>query len=293
MIAQTTSTHREPTAATLRAAKAAANSPHALVNLIRFVGSLQRQIPNSEVTHLTLIKDQQDLEYARILLEAIRNGNEGPSTSSETLNDLERTLNRIEERMSTLSEQDTSIFSISSSPPTPISDPKDSPTVSPLPLPSEARNLSSRSSIIRQRTSVQEYLRRRIEEDRQGGEIGLLPLKIPIKPIRKEDRDILFSGVKGGMGSARLHEELGGQLADMSHRLKLNAVHFANSLEEEKASLDTSTDVLEKNLTATRQSKSNLSKVSKKGRGTTCMTLGVVILVMLLFMWTYMVIRFT
>lgn len=31
----------------------------------------------------------------------------------------------------------------------------------------------------------------------------------------------------------------------MSHRLKLNALHFANSLEDEKAMLDTSTEVLE------------------------------------------------
>lgn len=31
----------------------------------------------------------------------------------------------------------------------------------------------------------------------------------------------------------------------MSHRLKLNAVHFANSLEDEKSLLDTSTEVLE------------------------------------------------
>lgn len=31
----------------------------------------------------------------------------------------------------------------------------------------------------------------------------------------------------------------------MSHRLKLNAVHFANSLESEKSLLDSSTDVLE------------------------------------------------
>jgi len=65
------------------------------------------------------------------------------------------------------------------------------------------------------------------------------------------------------MGSAQLHEELGGQLADvsllsgsrysmtngqMSHRLKLNAVHFANSLEDEKSLLDTSTEVLESKL---------------------------------------------
>ena len=34
----------------------------------------------------------------------------------------------------------------------------------------------------------------------------------------------------------------------MSHRLKLNAVHFANSLEDEKSLLDTSTEVLESKL---------------------------------------------
>jgi hypothetical protein len=34
----------------------------------------------------------------------------------------------------------------------------------------------------------------------------------------------------------------------MSHRLKLNAVHFANSLEDEKSLLDTSTQVLDSKL---------------------------------------------
>jgi hypothetical protein len=36
--------------------------------------------------------------------------------------------------------------------------------------------------------------------------------------------------------------------SQMSHRLKLNAVHFANSLEDEKSLLDTSTEVLESKL---------------------------------------------
>lgn len=96
----------------------------------------------------------------------------------------------------------------------------------------------------------------------------------------------------------------------MSHRLKLNAVHFANSLEDEKSLVDSSTDVLEsklrhlsqklpgsdevaENLSATRSSKKSLSTVSSKGRGTTCMTLGIVILVLIIFIWTYMLIRFT
>jgi hypothetical protein len=36
--------------------------------------------------------------------------------------------------------------------------------------------------------------------------------------------------------------------SQMSHRLKLNAVHFANSLEDEKSLLDTSTEILESKL---------------------------------------------
>lgn len=64
-------------------------------------------------------------------------------------------------------------------------------------------------------------------------------------------------GGAGAIGASQLHEELGGQLADvsratsicltiqMSHQLKLNAIHFSNSLEEEKALLQSSQDVLE------------------------------------------------
>jgi hypothetical protein len=41
--------------------------------------------------------------------------------------------------------------------------------------------------------------------------------------------------------------------SQMSHRLKLNAVHFANSLEDEKSLLDTSTEVLESKLNFSHQ----------------------------------------
>ena len=67
--------------------------------------------------------------------------------------------------------------------------------------------------------STEEYLRRRIQEDQQGGEAGLLPLKSRVAPQKPKpnDRDELLrgSGAGIGMGSAQLHEELGGQLADV------------------------------------------------------------------------------
>jgi hypothetical protein len=104
----------------------------------------------------------------------------------------------------------------------------------------------------------------------------------------------------------------------MSHQLKLNAVHFSNSLEAEKALLDNSQSTLESefrirhsiaqsssyerhtyaelildNLVATKSSKKTLSAVSRKSRGTTCITIGVVALVLIIFVWTYMLIKFT
>lgn len=119
--------------------------------------------------------------------------------------------------------------------------------------------------VLRKRVlNTEQYLRTRLAEDREGDEAGLLPLKIQAqKADAPNERDSLLGGARPGMGSAQLHEELGGQLADvsllsgsiypmtngqMSHRLKLNAVHFANSLDDEKSLLDTSTEVLESKL---------------------------------------------
>jgi hypothetical protein len=92
----------------------------------------------------------------------------------------------------------------------------------------------------------------------------------------------------------------------MSHRLKLNAIHFSNSLEAEKSILESSQQTLgskypgcrdmltrQGNLTATQTSKKHLGAVSSKGRGTTCLTLGVILVVLIIFVWTYMLIRFT
>ncbi|WVF71224.1 hypothetical protein IAT40_006024 [Kwoniella sp. CBS 6097] len=174
------------------------------------------------------------------------------------------------------------------------------------PLPVDAARIppSGASAVLRKRKSkVDDYLAQRSRGDLQDSSSSDL---LPLKPVAKgkhaggsglSDRDALLAGAGNGVGSvigsAQLHEELGGQLADMSHRLKLNAVHFSNSLEKEKGILETSQEVLEKNLASTRSSKKQLSSVSKKGRGTTCLTLGVVILVLVLFIWTYMLIRFT
>ena len=47
--------------------------------------------------------------------------------------------------------------------------------------------------------------------------MGLLPIRRqPVTPAEKNRRDQLLSAPGMGMGAAQLHEELGGQLADVS-----------------------------------------------------------------------------
>lgn len=97
----------------------------------------------------------------------------------------------------------------------------------------------------------------------------------------------------------------------MSHQLKLNAVHFSKSLEDEKGILEQSTEVLSRkstqctrvlacvdsvaigNLDRTQISKKSLDSVRKKTGGTTWLTIISIIVVMVAFMWTYLLIRFT
>lgn len=102
----------------------------------------------------------------------------------------------------------------------------------------------------------------------------------------------------------------------MSHQLKLNAVHFSKSLEDEKGILEASTEVLTRtslplprsscagtadpmwkhrpgNLDRTQVSKKVLDSVRRKTGGTTWLTVGAILAVMVAFVWTYLLIRFT
>ena len=65
------------------------------------------------------------------------------------------------------------------------------------------------------RIDTEGYLRRRVKEDAEGSEAGLLPLRVVQQPVSKSSRDELFDGAGAGMGQRQRHEELGGQLADV------------------------------------------------------------------------------
>lgn len=74
----------------------------------------------------------------------------------------------------------------------------------------------------RKAPSLSDYLSKRETEDAQGGETGLLALKPAPRQLKgdgKTSRDQLLAGQRseGVMGNSQLHEELGGQLAEVRH----------------------------------------------------------------------------
>ncbi|KAK8864633.1 hypothetical protein IAR55_001883 [Kwoniella newhampshirensis] len=318
---------QEPSPSARQAAQQAASNQHGLINLIRLVKSLEAKVASEgdeDVETWALKRDWETVLYARALLDALQGGNEQSSSTSSTLNELDQSLTYIESSYrSRLSSPlptpplNPALIALPTSPSTtnpvsrvstPLPQPLRSSAVVEGPstehkhVPKSRGGEPSSGSVRKRRIQIEtdQYLSQRAREDLTGQETGLLPLvglhqdHRSANPKSASDREkLLGDGLGAAVGSAQLHEELGGQLVDMSHRLKLNAIHFATSLENEKTMLEDSGEVLEKNLAATRSSKKTLSSVSKKGRGTTCLTLGVVILVLVLFVWTYMLIRFT
>ncbi|KAL0255434.1 hypothetical protein I308_100238 [Cryptococcus tetragattii IND107] len=303
-----------PSPSTRKAAQAAASNQHALVNLIRLIKSLEIKLAESEEDEYLNIyiirKDWETVLYARVLLDTLKQGNEQTSSATSTLLDLEISLDHIQSsyhsRLASplpTSRLNPALIALprSPSPTIPngsrISSPSLAPVVQLLPITSDQ---TASKNVRRRRIQLEDYLVKRTREDILGDESGLLTIK-PIrnlengssKPLEARD-ELLGDTVPGSaLGAAQVHEELSGQLADMSKRLKLNAIHFSNSLENEKHLIQDSQDVLEKNLSTTKSNKKHLSTVSKKGRSTTCLTLGIILLVMIVFIWTYLLIRFT
>ncbi|KAK4683724.1 hypothetical protein P7C73_g6507, partial [Tremellales sp. Uapishka_1] len=300
----------------LKSAQAASSSPHALINLARLVRSLDEKDPGELIDEdenggsghsgwVFVRRDWETVLYARALLDALKGGNEQSSSTSTSLVDIESTLRQVESKYRDVLKNSTAPSSSSFSAriaPKSVLLPDSTPS-SPAPSPASASTPPPSRPLVapqfRKRMSTAtsqlvDYLAVRAREDAKGDETGLLPLRaIPTAKPEIGAREKLLGGTRNGVGSAQLHEELGGQLADMSHQLKLNAIHFATTLENEKSTMEDAQTVLEKNLVTTRSSKKDLSSVSKKGRGTTCLTFGVIILVMVIWIWVYMLIRFT
>ncbi|EJT45245.1 hypothetical protein A1Q1_06383 [Trichosporon asahii var. asahii CBS 2479] len=286
----------DPSPTVAASAQQAARTKHGLVNVTRLVRALERMDQEEDMSWLEVQKTwerfckpcaiQMNSELATFPLSA----DSRASTTAATLDDLERILARVEvqvqdsARLPTPPEEAAAEDLLEAHVPTkledepveleiPVAAPSAAPAVVVTPTASKAFDMA-------------DYFARREQESKQGGDAGLLPLKSKVAkdPMDEEGmRQRLLAGANSkGMGARELQEELSGQLAG-----------FSSSLENEKSLLQNSQDVLEQNLDGTLKSKGNLDQVSRKGRSTTCMQLGIMVTVFIIFVWTYMLIRFT
>lgn len=93
--------------------------------------------------------------------------------------------------------------------------------------------------------------------------------------------------------STAIHEELSEQLAQMATQLKRNAVHFAGSLEKDKAVVIEAQEKLERNFDVMSNQRVRLRDHRTKSWGTTWITVLSILVAVIGFILTFFVIRFT
>jgi len=99
---------------------------------------------------------------------------------------------------------------------------------------------------------------------------------------------------KFGVGnSIAVQEELSSQLELMAAQLKRNAIHFSTSLAKDQAVVEDTQQKLEGNYDVMLKERVRLRDHRGKSVSTTCMVLGIVALVLVLFMLMVSIIRFS
>lgn len=93
--------------------------------------------------------------------------------------------------------------------------------------------------------------------------------------------------------SAAVQEELTAELARMAAQLRRNAEHFRKKLEEERPLVDGAAEKLDTNLGQLEGTRVRLRDRGKEARGTTFLTLGAIVGVLVAFVAMVLVIRVT
>lgn len=79
----------------------------------------------------------------------------------------------------------------------------------------------------------------------------------------------------------------------MATQLKRNALHFSDSLVKDKAVVEETQEKLEGNLGVMLKERLRLRDFRGKSQSTTCLVVGIVVTVLLLFMFMVSVVRFS
>ncbi|TPX31456.1 hypothetical protein SmJEL517_g05177 [Synchytrium microbalum] len=248
------------------------------VNLRRLLASTTHSTNSSEMDAITIIKTQKNLQYARQLVEVIA-ANKSKGYEDPLLRDAIRTLDQLEAAYCVdqlpLREQVNIAFRRGVDPPKGWQ-----PS---LKTPSDAGPLTASKSS----RSTDQHLRSELlgtsNELRKRG-----PPTTPTtttttssSPSPDAELETVLQHHRG------LQDQLSEELARMASQLKMNSLALGTILKQDAKVLDEASGRLETTVTRVKTEGTRLGRLTASTSGTFCLTLAVVAIVFLVFMWTF------
>ncbi|KZT04135.1 uncharacterized protein LAESUDRAFT_658293 [Laetiporus sulphureus 93-53] len=282
---------------------------HDRVNLGRLVRKLEKTVQeedwdNTNVSSRpTWVKTQgllQKMRYARKLLSNVEMYEDSPYADSDAQYErLRETINRLEsvvkERVALkphrpapiLPTIPTPLFAIRATAPVPLSaiTPSASNSAGTEPIsPDESTTITAQDLLLSPSDTAT-----MLRAPSSNPSVTLLPPNLPSSPAKST-----VTGTPAFLqNSAALQEELSAQLAQMATQLKRNAIHFADSLDKDKAVVLETQAKLERNHDVMQRERVRVRDHRSKSWGTTWLVLLSIMVAIVGFILTFFVIRFT
>lgn len=285
---------------------------HDKINLIRFVKKLEQSIdapaPVLQDEHRAWVSNQailQKVKHAKKLYNSVETYEQDHSTQqsrSSYLNDIKRTLDRLQEKAQEAAERTPR----PSSRPKPIlpTIPPPEPLILVIP-PGEGPSNSGPSALESALLPTPNPL---------TNELLLTPADIvsPTNIVSDPPPYSLISNASSSkptasstlenktksppaflQNSAAVQQELQDQLAQMATQLKLNAMHFSNALSADKTLVESAGEKIEANYDVLQKEGSRLRARTWKSRGQTCFVMASLLAVVIAFAFMVLLIRFS
>ncbi|CAE7228563.1 unnamed protein product [Rhizoctonia solani] len=297
-------------------------SSHNEVNLARLLRRLEKAVNSQDWSYQSLTESSttwiraegmlQSLSYARKLLSSIRNDEDSPTSTASSSEYLQATENKIDALESVLNDVRLRAQPKKSKPPSYLSHvppPKPKPKLVLQPTIIVTEEIKSPEEI------TSEALLPVGEEPEPRSPVSdLLPStplpQLDTKHIRSSTTnspsDSLFPRSRLSAAaspstdmpafmhtSLQTQEDLSEQLAQMAAQLKRNAQTFAAQLHEDNALVQLAHDQLEGVHTRVKTERSTLRAFSGKSGYTTCMTIGIIIVVIISWVMMFLMIKVT
>ncbi|CAE6460802.1 unnamed protein product [Rhizoctonia solani] len=295
-------------------------SSHNEVNLARLLRRLEKAVQSQDWSYQSLAESSatwirvegmlQSVAHARKLLSSVRSGEESPSSSMSSSSEyLQATENKIDALEYVLNDVRSRALPKKSKPPSYLSH-----VPPPRPKPVAQPTITVTNEEVKSPEEMTSEALLPVEEkafELKGPESDLLPttpLPEPqVKYTRLETSESLLPPRSRPSASAsptadlpafmhtslQTQEDLSEQLAQMAAQLKRNAQTFAAQLHEDNALVQIAHDQLEGVHTRVKTERTSLRDFSGKSGYTTCMTIGIIIVVIISWVMMFFMIKVT